>query len=157
MIGMLRWAAPLQFSLTQTTATLFAGGLGFLGGFLSSFGLFLWRKRVRRQALRQALYTELEIPAAVIERATEQDPDSFTGPFHGEIPTTVYESQAVDLGLLASEEVEPLISYYSTATVAKEQLQSLDDEPIAERFFTETAPILKRKRERAAAAIEKRL
>jgi len=145
----------LQFGLTRVTATLISAAIGFSGGLLSSFGLYWLQGRRRKKSLRRALYTELEIPADVIQRANRQNPDSFTGPFHGDIPTTMYESQAVDLGRLPEDEMRQLISYYSTASVAKEQLQNLDDEDVAELFFENTIPILKRTREDAAEELKK--
>lgn len=148
---------PLDISISRSTVTLLTTAFGFVGGLFSSFGLYWWQNRVRRRTLRQALHTELDIPAEIIKRATEQDADSFSGPLHGEIPTTVYESQADSLGLLSNEELEPLIAYYSTAAVAEEQLQHLDDPDVAERFFEETAPILRTKRKNASTALSDHL
>jgi hypothetical protein len=147
----------LQFGLTRGTATLIAAAVGFFGGLLSSFGLYWLRGRRRKRSLRRALKAELEIPADVIRRASKQDPSSFTGPFHADIPTTIYESQAVDLGRLSETETKRLITYYSTANVAREQLRDLDDDAVAEQFFDETVPILKRERKKAVAALEENL
>lgn len=145
----------LQFGLGETAWSLIGVIIGLIGGFGSSIAFYWYQQRVRRKTIRKALRRELELPKDVIERATETDASSFTGPFHGEIPTTVYESQAAEIGLLSDDELDALIAYYATAAVARNQLQSLDDEAVAERFFDETAPILKRNRKNAVEALSR--
>lgn len=149
--------AAMQLGIGDATATVITALLGFLGGLFSSFGLFWWQGRVRRQSLRRALHRELEIPAAVFERAARADPDSLGEQFHAEIPTVVFESQADDIGLLSRDEIDPLVTYYSTARVAREQLRSLDDDRVAEQFLEETVPVLRRSRQRAVEEIESRV
>lgn len=144
-------------TLSNAEAILLSGFLGFVGGILSSFGLNLLRRRQQRRSLRRALLQEIELPKAVIERAVEQDVASFNGPLHTDIPTTVYESNAADIGLLTPEETEAVIAYYGTAAVAKHQLKGLDDAATAERFFDTTAKILKRNRQEAVEKLRAEL
>lgn len=144
-------------TLSPEMASLVGAVIGFLGGIISSFGLYWLRMNTRRQALRKAFYQEIEIPAEGIDAAVEGDHDSFAGPYHEEVPTVIYETQSSNIGLLTPDEVEALIKYYTTALVAQNQLQNFDDEDIATRFFEETLPTLKSHRDAAAETLEENL
>ncbi|MFB6176316.1 MAG: hypothetical protein ABEI99_04085 [Halobaculum sp.] len=123
--------------------------LGFLGGVVTSFGVVFVRRWLRRRGLRQALLAELRLPGATIRRARNREMDDVSEPVHTQIPMTVYEGRTGSLGLLGRDELEALIRYYEVAKVAREQLESLDDEEVAERFFDETVEKLDEQRRAA--------
>lgn len=141
-----------MLGLTPTEGTLLTGAVGFFGGLLSSFGLFWLRQRRRRKRLRQSLLRELRVPSDAIERALDTDRGDLDGPLHAHVPTTVYESQADQIGLLTEAETDEVVGYYSVAAVVATQLER--DEPPPERFFEETLPLLEGKRTAAIDTVE---
>lgn len=131
--------------------------IGFLGGVLTSFVIVVVRRHLRRRALRKALLTELQLPGEVIQQMKRQNPEEADQPLHSNIPTTVYTNRRQSIGLLTPAERMPVVAYYETAEVAREQLQSIDDDRVAEEFFGETVEMLDRKRQAAISAITSRL
>lgn len=130
---------------------------GFAGGVATTGAAYLFRRHLRRRKLRRLLKRELEVPERALERIDESDPESLERSLHTNVPTSVYEANAGRLGLLAEEEFEPLIVYYTNATIAEEQLGSIGDEEVREQFVEDTVPILREKRTEAVEAIEERL
>jgi len=140
--------------LSSSIATIAAGILGFLGGFFSRTGKYWLKKRERRTKLRRALLAEIQTPKDTINNAAEVEEIQDFDPVHTVIPTTTYENQVEELGLLSSHEIEPVIKYYNTAKVAKQQLDTIDDVRIKRSFIEETAPGLKKSRRDAEKVIK---
>jgi hypothetical protein len=148
--------------MASDSITLLVGFISFLTGILASFGLYFLQQRRRKLNLRRALFIEVQVPATAIEGLpeipTEMDVDEVietstqsnsSQPLRTKIPTAVYEAHINDIGLLSRPELEAVVEYYATATIAKEQLENITDADAKKRFLTETAPPLKETRKTA--------
>lgn len=152
--------ALLQFDFLsdqRNIAVITAAIIGFIGGIFSTFGIYIIRKRERKKKLRKALLVEIQIPKETINKAARIDSSNIADiekPAHTGLPTSVHDSHIDDLGLLSSYELEPVITYYSGADVASEQLENFDKEVAKESFVDETAPNLKDARDDAEERIK---
>lgn len=107
--------------------------LGFAATLIGSFGVWYISKRNRKKRLRKALVAELkhqELGRIVESLETDGPVDSEGGqseyevegselPPAGALPTTVYQSNAGNLGELPSDEVEDVVEYYSSLKAQK--------------------------------------
>lgn len=96
-------------------------GVAAIIGFLSSYWLYIQRNRDRRSAIRRALKQEIEsnsiLDTWVQDRAQHTRPPSQLIQ-----PTSAYQNNNDDLGLLTEEEIEMLTDYYSRAIVTNDIL-----------------------------------
>lgn len=121
--------------------------LGFAATLLASFGVWYLNKRNRRKRLRKAIIAELQKQEEKIEQIVESletegpiDSDSSSDeygieaselPASGSIPTTIYETNAANLGELPSDEVEAIVNYYSTLQTQKAVIEAIrNDEEV---------------------------
>lgn len=103
--------------------------LGFAATMIAAFGVWYLNKRNRRNSIRKAIVAELEKQEEELDRIIESlgmdgpidaddgadsyEIDSSDLPPSGSIPTTVYHSNAANLGELPGGEVEEIVDYYS--------------------------------------------
>lgn len=113
--------------------------LGFAATLIGSFGVWYLSKRNRRTRLRKALVAELnhqelgrivesletDGPVDSAEDQSEYDVEGSELPPAGALPTTVYQSNAGNLGELPSNEVEDVVEYYSSLESQKAIIQAI--------------------------------
>ncbi|WP_158057982.1 hypothetical protein [Halorussus halophilus] len=115
--------------------------LGFAATLLASFGVWYLNKRNRKRRLRKAIVAELQKQEEKVEQAVESlktegpvdsessssnyEVDASELPASGSIPTTIYESNAANLGELPSDEVEAIVNYYSTLQTQKAIIEAI--------------------------------
>ncbi|WP_150123177.1 hypothetical protein [Haladaptatus sp. R4] len=126
-------------------------------------------KNKKREKLRNALLAELQSTNR-LDVALDML-NSSTGVYfyihHDFIPTSTYESNLSDIGLLSEDEIEPVISYYSDALITKQERRAcekiveadrdLHQETSAIDSFKNSVKILQGLRETAIKALEKEL
>lgn len=78
-----------------------------------------WR---RREHLRKAFKSELEHPLPEKDIMWVEDLDAGGVPKKELIPSTVYESNASNIGILSEEEIEKLVEYYSYVSSFKKRI-----------------------------------
>lgn len=115
--------------------------IGFLVTLIASFGVLVARTWSRRKRLRRALTEEINNQniSRIVESVDSDldtelaDNDNDNGyqvdasqlPPASSIPTQLYESSAVNIGILPSVEISRLVSYYSLLTTQKGIIQSI--------------------------------
>jgi hypothetical protein len=151
-------APPVGCGLDQVAAglprgvwTLLSATLGLIGGLVSSFGLYWWRQRRRRQSTREAFKQELEIPGDAISELAERGPDEDFELWHTQVPTTLYDRQQHRIDLLSPNEVRHLVAYYSNARIVRSKL---NEEPPPDELFDEQLDVLENRRQKALDALE---
>lgn len=121
--------------------------LGFVATLFASFGVWCLNKRNQRQRLRRAIVAELRKQKEKVERTVESletegpvdsdgssdkyDVDASELPASDSIPTAIYETNAVNLGELPSDEVEAIVDYYSALQTQKAIIEAIrNDEEV---------------------------
>jgi hypothetical protein len=122
-----------------------------LGAFIPEF----WRNRVRRRNLRVALKAEMEQMHMLSELESHTLPEPAITEI---IPTTVFEANAGNIGLLTQEEVTEITRFYSAVLWFQGELQIWeaagdDKQELAENTLEE----IKNLRTDAIDAIQKNL
>jgi len=111
--------------------------IGFIGTLFGSFGLLYLRRQHRRSSLRTALIGELkhldritEVSEALQSKHEDSLDEKISAseiPPAGVFPTSVYESNLGSVGLLKEEEVNQVVSFYSTLISCKSIIQAIND------------------------------
>jgi hypothetical protein len=113
--------------------------LGFAATLIGSFGVWYLSRQNRKERLRKALIAELnhqELGRIVESLETDGPVDSEEGQSEYEVagselppdralPTTVYQSNAGNLGELPSDEVEDVVEYYSSLQSQKAIIKAI--------------------------------
>jgi hypothetical protein len=113
--------------------------LGFAATLIGSFGVWYLSKCNRKKRIRKALVAELnhqELGRIVESLETDGPVDSEEGqseyevegselPPAGALPTTVYQSNAGNLGELPSDEVNDVVEYYSSLEAQKAIIKAI--------------------------------
>lgn len=115
--------------------------LGFTVTLLASFGVWLLNKWYRRQRLRKAIVAELrkqdkkvkqivesletDRPIDLDDESTNYTVEASDLPPAGSLPTTIYQSNAANLGELPSDEVEAIVDYYSALQTQKATIAAI--------------------------------
>lgn len=146
--------------------------LGFSATLLAAFGVWYLDKRNRRKRLRKALIAELEKQDERFGRIVESlEADSAVGsddngyevepsdlPPADSLPTTIYESNASNLGELSSEEVEAVVNYYATLQTQKATIRAIREDEIMltadKKDLHEDMPKLDRSRDNLISTLE---
>lgn len=143
-------AVMLMLQQTTTTASNQTGQsfafnlqigaiLGFAATLFGSFGVWYLSKWNRKKRLRKALVAELnqqELERIVESLETDGPIDSKDGqseyeiegaelPPAGTLPTTMYQSNAGNLGELPSDEIEDVVEYYSSLESQKAIIEAI--------------------------------
>lgn len=109
--------------LTGVTLAVLAAGFGALIGAVGTFIVryYFYRKRQlrRKKNVRLSLIAELEAieRLELWEKITEENPPI---PEYEFIPVTVFKANANTIGLLSAEEVQVIVSFYSSVSVFTE-------------------------------------
>ena len=111
---------------TVAAATVFGA---MLGAILPSW---LAKRRLKR-SLRRALRSEIE-QIDVHQRNESYLKDHLMNDEHSIAPTTVFEENAGDIGMLSDAEIESVVTLYSTLDQMRGEVRSLD-----RRFTEDTA------------------
>lgn len=126
-------------SLVRVLSSIEQGAIiGFFAALLSSFGLFYFRRKHRRNCLRSAILTELEeqdLKRIInsLEANTEIDSDTEEDypiepsdlPPADSIPTSIYEENAGNIGRLPKKETEEVVEYYTELLAQKSIIRAI--------------------------------
>ena len=114
---------------------LFASIIGVVGSYL----LYLHRRKDRRQKLKRALAFEicemnqLTQASNTLEGLTEPPPSSRLSaskiPPADAFPTTVYESNTSDLGLMSDDELQSVVNFYTSILQYKGVIDAVRADP----------------------------
>lgn len=106
--------------------SVISGTIGAAAAILVMIGRYKLDKRIRRKKLRRALFAELNSINRL--NAARDMLGSSSGRFfythHDFIPTSVYEENLSELGLLTEEEIEDVVRFYSNAIIVKEEISA---------------------------------
>lgn len=151
----------LALNLVQIGIPILTALIGFVGGAISRIIYVIYKTRIRRRKLRKSLHAEIKTMDWLekSDLATIRDKiEERGGVSHTHFPTRIYDTLTEELGLLSDSELEAVISYYSTAHIAKEQLSSLrDGEGDATDFTEGTLNDAIYKRDKAIKELESRM
>lgn len=113
------------------TSVLVGAGAAIFGAAFGAVVQERLRTRKRRRNLRVALKAELDSMIALeqLELPDEVETAEELGmPGYDMLPTTVFDANAADIGLLSKPEVKEITTFYSSSYTTKSQMAFLQDE-----------------------------
>lgn len=87
-----------------------------------SWGLYFYRRKKTRETIRRSILKELE--SMEFSDQLEEAGGASDLPYSGVLVTKTYEQNSSDVGMLSSEEVESIVSFYSDAITLKTLFKS---------------------------------